>query len=144
MNTRKDTLRPFHLAFPVQNIQEAKEWYTKILGCKVGRHSESWIDFNFFGHQIVAHLDSTIKQTFAYNNVDGHEIPVQHFGIILNMKNWKLLVNQLKKLNVDFTVKPYMRFKTKKGEQATLFIKDPSGNHIEIKAFANDEMIFDH
>ena len=145
MNSNKNTIRPFHLAFPVNNIQKAKSWYTKILGCTIGRESDTWVDFNFFGHQIVAHLSNNINPGYInYNKVDSHKIPSRHFGIILSMKNWKLLAKRLEDLDIDFIIKPYIRFKGGKGEQATLFIKDPSENYIEFKAFLNDEMIFDH
>ena len=135
------SLRPFHLAFPVLNIKKTKKWYTEILGCSVGRESEKWIDFNFFGHQISAHL--IIGQDAVRSNpVDGKQIPVRHFGIILEPKEWNDLAVRLSDLKANFKVEPYTRFKGKKGEQSTMFVIDPSGNYLEFKSFKNDEMIF--
>jgi len=136
-------LRPFHLAFPVLNLKKAENWYTNILGCSVGRKSENWIDFNLFGHQIVAHLTENINKQNT-NAVDGDNVPIRHFGVILSIPKWNDLVCRLKNLNVDFLIKPHIRFKDLKGEQHTLFIKDPDGNALEFKAFKNDEMIFEH
>ena len=136
-------LRPFHLAFPVSNIKETKEWYTKILGCSLGREAEKWIDFNFFGHQISAHLSKT-SNSITHNEVDNKQIPSRHFGIILNPLDWNALAKRLTDLKIEFKIKPYTRFKGEKGEQSTLFIEDPSGNCLEFKSFKNDEMIFAH
>ena len=136
-------LRPFHLAFPVFNIKETKEWYTKILGCSIGRESERWVDFNFFGHQISAHLSKTLDSS-THNQVDSKQIPSRHFGIILAPSDWNALSKQLTGLKVKFKIEPYTRFKGEKGEQSTLFIEDPSGNCLEFKSFKNDEMIFAH
>ena len=144
MAPNKNTLRPFHLAFPVNNLKKTKDWYTKVLGCKIGRESDTWVDFNFFGHQIVAHLSNNPSQTIIYNKVDGYKISNRHFGLIFNMNNWIQIAERLEKLNIDFIIKPTIRFKGKKGEQAILFIKDPSGNFIELKAFESDEMIFNY
>ena len=135
------TLRPFHLAFPVSNIKETKKWYTKILGCSVGREAERWIDFNFFGHQIRAHLSESLDST-THNPVDSKQIPSRHFGIILAPSDWDTLSKRLTELEVNFKIEPYTRFKGEKGEQSTLFIEDPSGNYLEFKSFKNDEMIF--
>ena len=137
-----ESLRPFHLAFPVRDIQEAKNWYCDILGCTLGRESEEWVDFNFYGHQIVAHLSLGIISSES-NEVDGHSVPVRHFGIILNPEKWKKLKNQLVSKNVDFIIKPNTRFKNSLGEQSTMFIKDPSGNALEFKSFRDDSMIFE-
>ena len=137
-------LRPFHLAFPVSNIKDTKKWYTEILGCTIGRESNAWIDFDFFGHQISAHLSLEAKKSMARNKVDSKNIPVRHFGIILDRKEWKCLAQKLIDIDTEFIVAPYTRFKGEKGEQSTLFIKDPSGNYLEFKSFANDDMIFDH
>ena len=136
-------LRPFHLAFPVSNIKETKEWYTKILGCSSGREAEKWIDFNFFGHQISAHLSDSLDSV-THNQVDSKEIPTRHFGIILNPSDWNILARRLTNLKIKFKVEPYTRFKGEKGEQSTLFIEDPSENCLEFKSFKNDEMIFDN
>ena len=135
------SIRPFHLAFPVLDIRKTKKWYTEILGCSVGRESEKWIDFNFFGHQISAHL--IIGQDAVKSNpVDGKQIPVRHFGIILEPKEWNDLAMRLSNLKAEFKVEPYTRFKGEKGEQSTMFVIDPSGNYLEFKSFKNDEMIF--
>lgn len=140
---RQRELRPFHLAFPVLNLKKAENWYTNILGCTVGRKSNQWIDFNLFGHQIVAHLADNINSTKT-NDVDGDNIPIRHFGVILSLPKWNELVKRLKNLNVEFLIKPHVRFENLKGEQHTLFIKDPDGNALEFKAFKNDKMIFEH
>ena len=138
-----DNLRPFHLAFPVNNIEETILWYTKNLFCTVGRRDDKWIDFNFFGHQISAHLSYDDNKSFS-NSVDEHQVPVRHFGMILTQKQWDKLADNLKDNNIEFIIKPYTRFKGKTGEQSTMFIKDPSGNALEFKAFKNDEMIFEN
>ena len=140
----ENNLRPFHLAFPVYNIQETIKWYTTILDCSIGRQDEKWVDFNFFGHQISAHKIDLEEIELTSNPVDGHNIPSRHFGIVLNMKDWKFLSKKLKSNNVSFVIEPNIRFKGEKGEQATLFIKDPSGNVLEFKAFENDNMIFEN
>jgi len=136
-------LRPFHLAFPVFNIKETKDWYIKILGCSVGRESDRWIDFNFFGHQISAHL-SKLSNSAIHNQVDNKQIPSRHFGVILIPVDWDILAERLTNLKIEFKIEPYTRFKGEKGEQSTLFIEDPSGNCLEFKSFKNDEMIFDN
>ena len=135
-------LRPFHLAFPVYNIEETKLWYVNILGCGIGRESTRWVDFNFFGHQISAHLTDEKNSKLATNNVDQKNIPIRHFGIILEWNDWTQLSEKLNKLKIKFVVEPYIRFKDKNGEQATMFIKDPSGNVLEFKSFKNFESIF--
>ena len=135
------TLRPFHLAFPVSDIHDTKIWYTKMLGCTVGRESDRWIDFNFFGHQISAHL-SDQSDMLAHNEVDNHQVPTRHFGIILTPSDWETLSKRLANKGAEFVIKPYTRFKGEKGEQSTLFIKDPSGNCLEFKSFKSDKMIF--
>ena len=136
-------IRPFHLAFPVKDLNVTKKWYAEILGCSIGRESNEWIDFNFYGHQIVAHL-SNKNSSYLTNNVDNKNVPIRHFGVILTVSQWKALTRKLKKLNVEFLIHPYKRFKNKKGEQYTLFIKDPSGNALEFKAFKNNYMIFEN
>ena len=137
----KLAIRPFHLAFPVRNLKETEEWYTTIIGCTIGRKSDQWIDFNFFGHQVVAHLVNKIEQVDE-NEVDNNNIPSRHFGIILTPSQWKKLVKKLNKKNIEFQIKPHIRFKGKSGEQNTMFIKDPSGNFLEFKAFEDDTNIF--
>ncbi len=136
------TIRPFHLAFPVKNLNKSKIWYSEILGCSIGRESDEWIDFNLYGHQIVAHLsnENYIENT---NLVDNKNIPVRHFGVILEFKEWEELVEKLKKNGMKFLIKPQTRFKGKKGEQKTFFIKDPDGNALEFKSFDNILNIFE-
>ena len=135
------SIRPFHLAFPVKDLKETELWYTTILGCTVGRKSDKWIDLNFFGHQVVGHIVDSIEN-IQINEVDNDNVPARHFGIILDPKEWKKLSNDLKLKKVDFQIKPHTRFKNKVGEQHTMFIKDPSGNFLEFKAFENDNDIF--
>ena len=136
------TIRPFHLAFPVKNLNKSKIWYSEILGCSIGRESDEWIDFNLYGHQIVAHLsnENYIENT---NLVDNKNIPIRHFGVILEFKEWEELVEKLKKNETKFLIKPQTRFKGKKGEQKTFFIKDPDGNALEFKAFDSILNIFE-
>ncbi|MFL2988645.1 glyoxalase [bacterium] len=135
-------LNPFHLAFPVNDIEKAKQWYIDVLGCSIGRESTRWVDFNFFGHQISAHLVENTISIQQINSVDNKDIPVRHFGIILNDSEWKKLANKFAKINLDFLVSPYTRFEGEIGEQSTMFIKDPSGNVIEFKSFKNNNNIF--
>ncbi len=137
-------LCPFHLAFPIYDIEKTISWYTNILGCTIGRQDKRWVDFNFFGHQISGHLIDKNDEEINTNIVDGENIPSRHFGIILNRANWNDLSQNLISKNIDFIVQPTIRFKDKKGEQATFFIKDPSENVLEFKSFKNDEMIFDN
>ena len=140
----KTKIRPFHLAFPVYNIDTTIEWYVDILNCSIGRQSRLWVDFNFFGHQISAHkIDKKLSDSET-NSVDGHNVPSRHFGIIMEMKEWNYLVKRLNKKRVKFIIEPNIRFKEEKGEQATFFIQDPSGNVLEFKAFKNDQMIFEN
>ena len=135
-------IRPFHLAIPVHDLEIAREFYGDILGCSTGRESENWIDFNFFGHQLVTHLDNNMNISDSTNTVDGDRVPVPHFGIILKKKNWDTLAKKLSAANVDFIIEPRTRFKDNTGEQSTMFIKDPSGNALEFKSFQDDGHIF--
>ena len=135
-------LQPFHLAFPVHDLSEAKEFYTKILGCTLGRSSEHWIDFNLFGHQVVAHLNPDELSKTKTSNVDDKQVPVRHFGIILEWEKWQQFSIELKEKGVEFIIEPYIRFKGEIGEQATMFFLDPSGNALEFKSFKDSEMIF--
>ncbi len=135
-------LRPFHLALPVTDLQKAREFYGNVLGCEEGRSSENWVDFNFFGHQLVFHLDREGVFRAIKNPVDGHGVPVPHFGIVLRMKDWEELAAKLKKLKIEFIIEPYVRFKGKTGEQATMFFQDPNGLYLEFKAFTDDAMLF--
>ena len=134
-------IRPFHLAFPVCDLKKTEIWYTNILGCTTGRKSDRWIDFNFFGHQVVAHLADNIED-IQTNEVDDDNVPSRHFGIILRPSDWKKLKEQIKSRGVEFIIEPTTRFKETPGEQSTMFIKDPSGNALEFKSFLDDSMIF--
>ena len=135
-------LRPFYLAFPVRDLADARAFYGTLLGCREGRSSAEWVDFDFFGHQIVAHLSPDEPEHKAHNLVDGDAVPVRHFGVILTMEAWRELVNKLTRANVTFLIGPEIRFEGLPGEQATFFIRDPSGNALEFKAFENDTRIF--
>jgi len=132
----------FHLAFPVRDLAEARAFYGQLLGCREGRSSAEWVDFDFFGHQIVAHLTGSEGGAEAYNRVDGEDVPLRHFGVILDMADWRDLVAELQAAGVDFLIEPGVRFEGQAGEQATLFVRDPSGNALEFKAFASDTMVF--
>jgi extradiol dioxygenase family protein len=136
------TLRPFHLAFPVLDLAEARRFYGGVMGCAEGRSSDHWIDFDFYGHQIVAHLDASASVVATHNAVDGHDVPVPHFGVVLTMPLWAELAERLKAAGTQFSIEPHIRFKGEVGEQATMFFYDPSGNALEFKAFANDESLF--
>lgn len=136
------SIRPFHLAFPVKDLQETKKFYTEILGCKVGRTDVNWIDFDFFGHQLSAHLKPSETRKVEGSAVDGKNVPVLHWGVILEMEQWEKLADNLKAHNIKFIIEPYIRFKGQVGEQATMFFLDPSGNALEFKAFKSDASIF--
>ena len=132
----------FHLAFPVRDLAEARAFYGELLGCPEGRSSGEWVDFDFFGHQIVAHLSPNEVGHKAHNPVDGDQVPVRHFGAILSMTQWKELAARLQDHKVDFIIPPDIRFEGLPGEQATFFFLDPSGNALEFKAFDDDARIF--
>lgn len=136
------TLRPFHLAFPVNDLAAAREFYGDAMGCREGRSSDEWVDFDFYGHQIVAHLAPGRAGDRTSNHVDGHGVPVPHFGIVLAMEDWQDLADRLTAAGVEFAIEPTIRFRGQPGEQATMFFRDPSGNALEMKAFANDAMLF--
>ena len=131
----------FHLAFPVTDLEAARRFYCDVLGCGMGRESERWIDFDFFGHQIVAQLVSGRPQT-AVNEVDGDQIPAFHFGPVLQWDEFAALAERLQGAGLDFLIKPRVRFQGGAGEQATMFVRDPSGNAIEFKAFRDPQMLF--
>lgn len=136
-------LTPFHIAFPVDDLEAARIFYGTTLGCAEGRSSAEWIDFNFFGHQVVAHLKPSAKGEAPHHNaVDGHDVPVPHFGVILPMEDWTSLAERLKAAGTKFVIEPYVRFKGEVGEQATMFFLDPAGNALEFKAFAEMSQIF--
>lgn len=132
---------PFHLAFPVHDLSAARRFYGELLGCREGRSSADWVDFDFFGHQIVAHLSPEECGAAARSDVDGKQVPVRHFGLVLDMSTWTALAEKLTG-QVDFVIAPYTRFEGEPGEQATMFFRDPSGNAIELKAFADIGQLF--
>lgn len=135
------SLRPFHLAVPVKDLDTTRSFYRDIMGFEEGRSSDKWVDFNFYGHQFVIHMvDNTTD--VQVNPVDGHEVPVPHFGVVLNWSDWEDLSKKLASHGIDFIIEPYIRFEGEVGEQATMFFKDPSGNALEFKAFKNDDQIF--
>ncbi len=134
-------LRPFHLAFPVRDIESTRRFYSGTLGCEVGREAEHWIDFDLHGHQLSAHVTDTSNAS-ATNTVDGEDVPVRHFGVILTMSEWRALEGRLRAAGVEFLIEPQVRFAGQVGEQATMFLRDPSGNALEFKAFADDGRIF--
>jgi extradiol dioxygenase family protein len=136
------TLPPFHLAFPVHDLAAARAFYGDLLGCPEGRSSDEWIDFDLHGHQIVAHLDSAAKPSAVSNAVDGHDVPVPHFGLVLDMASWRALADRLRAAGTRFVIEPGVRFEGAPGEQATMFLLDPSGNAIEFKAMARRENLF--
>ena len=133
---------PFHLAFPVDDLAEARHFYGAILGCPEGRSSDEWVDFDFHGHQIVAHLSSE-RATTVSNNVDGDHVPVRHFGLVLSMDAWRDIMQRLKSAGAKFIIEPHIRFAGQPGEQATLFVLDPSGNALEFKAFREPQRLFE-
>jgi extradiol dioxygenase family protein len=133
---------PFHLAFPVHDLAAARAFYGGLLGCPEGRSSDEWVDFDFFGHQIVAHLVSGAGAGGASNPVDGHDVPVPHFGAVLDMQAWDALAARLEAGGVEFAIPPTVRFRGQPGEQATMFFRDPSGNALEIKAMADPANLF--
>ncbi len=132
----------FHFAFPVSDLNAAREFYGGVLGCPEGRSSEHWIDFDLYGHQIVAHLDPASAGVRMTNPVDGNDVPVPHFGIILPMDEWENLAERLRSAGVNFVIEPRVRFKGEVGEQATMFFYDPSGNALEFKSFADMSQVF--
>ena len=134
----------FHLAFPVSDIEETRKFYEQVLECKVGRSAETWIDFDFYGHQLSAHLKPEEAEKTATNHVDGDDVPIRHFGVILAWEQWHLLADKLKNLGIKFLIEPHIRFKGKVGEQATMFLQDPSGNALEFKSFQDLAQVFAH
>ena len=137
------TLSPFHLAIPVHDVQVCRSFYRDILNCKEGRSDPKWVDFDFFGHQLVIHeVASNSKPREDHNPVDGHDVPVPHFGVVLEMAVWMSLAERLKDMGINFIIEPYIRFVGQPGEQATMFFKDPSGNALEFKAFKDIGQLF--
>ncbi|MCA0871888.1 VOC family protein [Seohaeicola saemankumensis] len=135
-------IRPFHLAFPVDDLDAARAFYTGTLGCGEGRSSDRWIDFDFHGHQIVAHLAPEECRATATGAVDGHGVPVRHFGLVMTMEDWQATADRLTAAGTEFVIEPYIRFEGQPGEQATMFFTDPAGNAIELKAFRDLEQLF--
>ena len=133
---------PFHLAFPVLNIQETKDFYGNVLGCEIGREDKKWVDFNFFGHQLSAHVKPDELNNTKKNEVDGKSVPVRHFGVILPWEDWNILSEKLKSIGTSFIIDPYIRFEGEVGEQGTMFFLDPSGNTLEFKTFKDPSQIF--
>lgn len=137
-----NTIRPFHVAFPVTDLTATRRFFEDVLQCKIGRSAERWVDFDLYGHQLSAHLtDQPIVEPPA-NEVDGKKVPIKHFGVILEWDQWHELSERLEKNNIEFIIKPHIRFKGEVGEQATMFFLDPSGNALEFKAFKDDTSIF--
>lgn len=135
---------PFHLAIPVSDLQKQREFYGSTLGCREGRSADHWVDFDFFGHQLVIHRKDDFRpnQKRASNPVDGHEVPVPHFGVVLDWDDWQALAERLKAFNTHFIIEPYIRFEGQVGEQATMFFADPEGNALEFKAFKDPSQLF--
>jgi extradiol dioxygenase family protein len=136
------SLPPFHLAFPVDDLAAARAFYGGLLGCPEGRSADHWVDFDLFGHQIVAHLAPDVARARATNPVDGEEVPVPHFGLVLPMAEWKVLAERLSDADTHFVIEPTVRFAGQVGEQATMFLLDPAGNALEFKAMADQAILF--
>lgn len=134
---------PFHLAFPVRDVEEARRFYVDVLECEQGRSSDRWVDLNLYGHQIVAHYQPALAtKALHHNPVDGHDVPVPHFGVVLPWEAWHHLAERLRKAEMKFIIEPYVRFEGEVGEQATMFFLDPSGNALEFKAFKDPRQLF--
>jgi extradiol dioxygenase family protein len=134
-------LRPFHLAIPVSNLEDCRTFYREVLGCNEGRCSNHWVDFDFFGHQLVIHYKESISKEIS-NPVDGKDVPIPHFGVVLDMDSFEKLSDKLIEKQTSFIIEPYVRFEGEPGEQATMFFKDPSGNALEFKAFKDMDQLF--
>ena len=139
-----DPRPPFHLAFPIRSVAEARAFYGELLGCPEGRSGEGWIDFDFFGHQLALHVRDTGAPELGTTEVDGKPVPLPHFGVVLDMERWHSLAERLRSAGMDFVIEPYLRFEGQVGEQATMFFRDPSGNALEVKAFADLGDMFAH
>ena len=138
------SLTPFHVAIPVHDLTETRKFYGELLGCEEGRSSNQWIDFNLYGHQFVTHMKPRPESSeeLHHNPVDGHDVPVPHYGVVLEWGEWERLAEHLKSNNIEFVIEPYIRFKGLPGEQATMFLLDPSGNALEFKAFKDIGQLF--
>lgn len=135
-------INPFHLAIPVDDLQECRKFYGQVLNCPEGRSSEKWVDFDLYGHQLVIHKSHISREKIEANPVDGHEVPIPHFGVVLDWNDWEKLSQNLKARDTEFLIEPYIRFKDQVGEQATMFFLDPAGNALEFKAFKNIDQLF--
>ena len=135
-------IRPFHLAFPVYDLDKTRKFYEDILDCRIGRTSDKWIDFDFFGHQVTAHLTKDKIQEPPANEVDGKAVPIKHSGVILEWQQWHEFADKLRSHSIEFIIEPHIRFEGQAGEQATMFFYDPSGNALEFKAFKDMENLF--
>jgi hypothetical protein len=135
-------IRPFHLAVPVHDLELARQFYGEIMGCPEGRSSDHWIDYDLFGHQFVVHLNETMKLDLHSNPVDGHDVPVPHFGVVLDWEAWEALAERFRAHGLQFIIAPYIRFKGLPGEQGTFFLKDFSGNALEFKSFKDINQLF--
>ncbi len=135
-------LSPFHLAIPVKEIVETRQFYGNVLGCSEGRSSDRWVDFDFYGHQLVIHQVDQNEEVDNSNPVDGHAVPVPHFGVVLPWDDWHALAERMQAHNTSFIIEPYIRFEGQPGEQATMFFKDPSGNALEFKSFKDPSQLF--
>ena len=134
---------PFHIAFPVDDLAAARKFYGDVLGCPEGRSSDQWIDFDLFGHQIVAHYKPSSASADLHSNpVDGHDVPVPHFGVVLAWEDWQALAHRIRDAGVPFVIEPYVRFEGQAGEQATMFFLDPAGNALEFKSFRDMTQLF--
>lgn len=138
-------MNPFHLAIPVKNLSLTRTFYKEVLECSEGRSSKEWVDFDFFGHQLVLHQksDLSISNRLESNEVDGHDVPIPHFGVVLDWENWVKLSKRLKAQQIEFIIAPYIRFEGEVGEQATMFFLDPEGNALEFKAFKDLDQLFE-
>lgn len=136
------SISPFHIAIPVHNLQECRTFYREILGCEEGRSSDHWVDFNLFGHQLVIHYKPKSEETLHTNAVDGKNVPVPHYGVVLPWETFESFSAELQEKGIEFVIEPYIRFQGEAGEQATLFFLDPAGNALEFKAFRNIDQLF--
>lgn len=138
-----EKIQPFHLAIPVSDLEEARIFYRDVLGCREGRSSDHWVDFDFFGHQLVIHYkEKSPEDKSASNPVDGKDVPIPHFGVVLEWNTFQRFSDELENKQISFVIEPYIRFEGKPGEQATMFFRDPSGNALEFKAFKNIDQLF--
>jgi len=137
-----EPVSPFHLAIPVHNLNECRQFYRDVLGCEEGRSSDHWVDFNFFGHQLVIHYKPKSSEALHTNPVDGKDVPVPHFGVVLPWTSFETFAQNLKSKNIQFVIEPYIRFEGLIGEQATMFFYDPAGNALEFKAFKDMGQLF--